>query len=150
MAMIPNFDGVIESPVEPVKNRRRYWLNTTNNEIYILENKKYRLLDIGPIKMKGEIPEGLSFNQVKRATESSVYTHAGKNNNTLPGFPKNAANYGTLITLNPHRAGYDTWRCTQIYIPVNPYANGIYVRNDNNDWSKISATKVEGVPEPTT
>ncbi len=139
-------NGIIKSALEPQKNRRKYWLNTTNNEMYILENKKYKLLDVGPIKMKGEIPKTLSFNQVKLTPESSIYV-CSNYNTTLAGFPKGAPNYGTLITLNPQKIGYSSWRCTQIYIPVEPYKTGVYIRNDSNDWSKFSAVKVEGVPE---
>ncbi len=43
--MILNKDGVIISPIEPVKNRRRYWLNTTTGKMYILENSTYKLLN---------------------------------------------------------------------------------------------------------
>lgn len=45
MAKIPEQDGVITSPIEPTKNRRRYWYNSTNNKMYILENGQYKLLE---------------------------------------------------------------------------------------------------------
>lgn len=44
MSLIPNEDGVIESATEPIKNRRRYWLNTTNNKMYVLKDGQYVLL----------------------------------------------------------------------------------------------------------
>lgn len=45
MSLIPEPNGIIESATEPIKNRRKYWLNTTNGKIYILENNTYRLLE---------------------------------------------------------------------------------------------------------
>lgn len=118
-------------------------------ESLVVEKLKERvttLEGIDRIKMKGEIPQGLSFNQIKLQAESSIYV-CSNYNTKLAGFPIGAGNYGTLITLNPQKVGYSSWRCTQIYIPVEPYKTGVYIRNDSNDWSKISAVKVEGVSE---
>lgn len=118
-------------------------------ESYVIEKLKERVTTLEglfQIKFKGEVPAGLTFNQIKLQTESSIYV-VGNYKTTLAGFPKGASNYGTLITLNPQKVGYSSWRCTQIYIPVEPYKTGIYIRNDSNDWSKFGAVKVEGVPE---
>ncbi len=45
MSKIPDENGVIESAVEPVKNRKKYWLNTTTNKMYILNNGTYELME---------------------------------------------------------------------------------------------------------
>ena len=41
VSKIPDENGIIESPTEPVKNRKLYWLNTTNKKIYILIKNQY-------------------------------------------------------------------------------------------------------------
>ncbi len=38
-------DGIIKSASEPQKNRRKYWYDTTNNKMYILEDGKYLKLN---------------------------------------------------------------------------------------------------------
>lgn len=43
--MILDKNGVIVSPTEPVKNRRKYWLNTTENEMHQLVDGKYKKLE---------------------------------------------------------------------------------------------------------
>lgn len=43
--MILDKNGIIKSSVEPVKNRRKYWLNTTNNKMYQLVDNKYKELN---------------------------------------------------------------------------------------------------------
>ncbi len=43
--MILDKNGVILSPTEPVKNRRKYWLNTTENEMHQLVDGKYKKLE---------------------------------------------------------------------------------------------------------
>ena len=43
--MILEKGGVTISPTEPVKNRRKYWLNITSNEMYQLVDGKYEKLE---------------------------------------------------------------------------------------------------------
>lgn len=56
MVYIPEFEGVITSPTEPTKNRRRYWYNSTNNKMYILENNQYK-----EIKKEINVTTGVEF-----------------------------------------------------------------------------------------
>ena len=44
VSKIPDENGIIESPTEPVKNRKLYWLNTTNKKIYIYKKKNRKLI----------------------------------------------------------------------------------------------------------
>lgn len=74
--MIPDENGVIESAVEPVKNRKLYWLNTINDKMYILKNGEYEeLANAEELKQRITALEGKIQKEIEckiyRATEST-------------------------------------------------------------------------------
>lgn len=154
--MILDKEGIIVSATEPVKNRKQHWFDTTNNMIYELIDGKYvakdeldkRIAELEKHKfIMGVYPTGKSFDEIKNSMQNSIYILDNLQNiATNKGFPKGAPNYGTLITINPQKTGYNSWRSTQIYIPINTKGHNVYIRNDTNTvWSLFTGTKVEGV-----
>ncbi len=58
--MILDKNGVIASENEPIKTRRKYWLNTAKNEMYQLVNNEYvKLIKTVDIVVGEEVATGL-------------------------------------------------------------------------------------------
>lgn len=58
--MILDKNGVIASENKPIKNRRKYWLNTTNNEMYqLVDNQYIKLTKSTNIVIGQEVETGL-------------------------------------------------------------------------------------------
>lgn len=93
--MILAKDGVIESPVEPVKNRRKYWLNTTTNQMNVLKNNKYELLN-KPINV---VP-GVEFKTGKLENGKEEWCKR-INTGALPNNKQNTFNVGFDTVANP-------------------------------------------------
>ena len=91
-------NGVIKSPVKPVKNRRKYWLNTTENEMYILENDEYIKLN----KAINIVP-GVEF-KTGRLINGKEEWCKRINTGVLPNAGQNTFNVGFDAVKNPiHR-----------------------------------------------
>lgn len=112
-------------------------------------NVYYPELEYGYIEMRGWLSNGVSFNDIVESGESSAYiVDATTNkNDELPGYPVGAYKYGTLITINPgHYSNLRFgWSIVQFYVPYVPITHGLYVRNNAENWLKISGEAVTQV-----
>lgn len=150
---IPEADGVIESATEPTKNRRKYWLNTTTNQMNVLKNNKYELLNkpinvVSDAEFKtGKLENGkeewckrVNTGTLPNTTSKVIDIGFDVKNNPIhkiEGFARNSANGAgrTLPYINSTYTEYsvqvDIWETSKINITT------------KHDWSSYDTSHID-------
>jgi len=151
--MILNKNGVIASENEPIKNRRKYWLNTTTNQISILKNGKYELLN-KPIDVvlgvefktgrfingKEEYCKRINTGALPNKTQKQIAIGIDVKNITIQkyeGMASNSSN-GACKPLPYVNATYTNYNI-QVDIWETSYIN----ITTNNDWSSYDTSYID-------